>query len=144
MKALYNKGMLQSYYFTFKLQSKTSIVLQFLRIMALLPCRFVLVFPFGVHGKPPFLHPLLLLKQLADAPKRGGSNDADNGRHHGVLNADGADDAGNADQREHPPWSGAEIVFRLDDDGVEDADNQEGAYGDSYSCEVHRYVLNNC
>ena len=48
-------------------------------------------FLFGVGGKPALFHPLLLLKQLLDAPEGGEGKDGDDGGKEGAFDEKGQD-----------------------------------------------------
>ena len=87
--------------------------------------------------EPSFFYPLLLLEQFADAPKERCAEDAEHGRPYDVGDAEGSGDGGDAEDEEEGPWASAEVVLGLDDDGVEDADDEEGGEGDDDTCEIH-------
>ena len=97
----------------------------------------ILLLAFRVHGKPSLFHPPFLFEYLEDAPQAGASHDSENRTEQRVGCEQACDDGGHACQGEDPPASGAEIIFALDDDGVEDTDYHEGEDGYEEAGVVH-------
>ena len=93
-------------------------------------------FPFRIAGEPSFLDPLALFEQFADTPER---RSAPDGQQRGPEQFAHGDRGGNrpdARQKEQPPDAHPEIVFALDDERMEDADDEERAQSDGQSREV--------
>ena len=80
-----------------------------------------------IFGEPPPLNTLFLFEKFTDSPQGRGTEYAYDSRNEGVLDEQGTHDGGQAyDQIDHPRTC-APIVFRLDDNGVPDADSEKGA-----------------
>lgn len=92
--------------------------------------RSEVVRPLRVLGEPAFAHTLLLLEDFLDGPEGGEGEDAKKGGYEDVFRAEGGDDTADAQQQEEPPAPRTPIVFGLHDDGVEQADDEEGADAD--------------
>ena len=88
--------------------------------------------------EPAFFHSFLLLKQFADAPQGGGSEHSDGGRDECVFDEQGCSDGGQSHNQKHNPGPRAPVVFRLDDDGMPEADCKECANGNDDACEIQR------
>ena len=101
----------------------------------------VFVLALRVHGEPSFFYAFFLGEKLADAPKGRCSKDTDYGRKDGILDKQSPHDADDADGQICCPGLCAPVVFCLDDDGMPDADGQEGGQGDDDSCEIHANIL---
>ena len=89
-----------------------------------------LVGTFGIFGEPAFLDAFFLLEDFFDGPEGGEGEYAQEGGYQDVFGAEGGGCCADAQQEENPPAAGAPIVFCLDDDGVEEADDEEGADAD--------------
>ena len=89
-----------------------------------------------IFGEPPFGYALALLENLFNRPERREADDAREGREEYVRDGHGDATHDDAENQEPPPAAGAEIVFAFDDDGVEDADDGEGADADGEAEEI--------
>ena len=85
----------------------------------------VVGFPLGVHGEPALSYTLMLCDYFADAPEGGTGQHAqyDAGVFIGGIQAEGSEY--DAHGQKGPPDAFAEIVLRLDDEGVKEADGQK-------------------
>ena len=92
-------------------------------------------------GEPTSLYTLLLFEELADAPEGGGSEDAEERREIDVGDEESRHATPETYNQIDNPGTGAEIVFRLDDDWVPNAYREKGHYGYCYACEVHYWGL---
>lgn len=90
----------------------------------------------GIHREPAFDDALALLENLFNRPERREADDAREGREEYVGDGHGDATHDDAENQEPPPAAGAEIVFAFDDDGVEDADDGEGADADGEAEEI--------
>ena len=97
----------------------------------------IILFPLRISGKPTLAHALLLLKEFLDTPQRGESEYAYEAAHQYVFYKQGTYGATDADEEENPPRAGAEIVFRFDDNGVKQADAEEGGNANKESFVIH-------
>ena len=88
------------------------------------------VFPLGVLGEPSSLDASLLLEDFLDAPEAGKSEYSRERRPEHTWDKNSGYGTRHTRYEKDPPASCAEMVFSLDDDGVEDADNQESADAD--------------
>ena len=93
-------------------------------------------FPFRIAGKPSFLDPLALFEQFADTPERRSAPDGQQRGPEQFAHGDRGGDRPDARQKEQPPDAHPEIVFALDDERMEDADDEERAQPDGQSREV--------
>ena len=85
------------------------------------------MFALGIHGKPALDDAFALIENFANRPKTRKTND---GRK--CTPKEAADDewhqtADDAHKEENPPGTRAEIIFSLNDKGMEDADDEKGA-----------------
>ena len=90
-----------------------------------------------ISGKPPLAHALLLLKEFLDTPQRGESEYTYEAAHQYIFYKQGTYGAPDADEEENPPRAGAEVVFRFDDNGVKQADAEEGGNANKESFVIH-------
>lgn len=95
------------------------------------------MFPFGVHGEPALPYAVMLLVQLQYAPEAGEGHDAKDDAHVFVLNKKGDCEGGNARQQECWPTLPSEIVFSLDDQGMEHPDGQKCSKADDDADPIH-------
>ena len=84
---------------------------------------------FGISGEPPLLDASGLLLQLADAPKQGKAHDSQDGGEQGMLHEQGGGAEGEATRQENRPYPVGKVILALDDDGMKDADDDEGEIG---------------
>ena len=91
----------------------------------------------GVHGEPSFLDALVLLEDLEDSPKGRKAYHAQQNTHMLVGSEHRGHQSQQADNQKSPPGTTAKIIFRLDDDGVEDANTQKSCKSYDYSCKIH-------
>ena len=98
-----------------------------------------LVFPsaFRVHGKPAFADAVVLLVQFQDAPEAGEGDDTEDDAQVLIGDEEGGHKGGNAGQQERWPALTTEVVFGLDDQGMEHADAEEGGKADEETVPVH-------
>ena len=89
-----------------------------------------LVGAFRVLGEPAFLHTFFLFEDFLDGPERREGKYAQQGGYQNVFGTEGGSGSADAQQKENPPAAGTPIVFRLHDNGVEDADDEKGADAD--------------
>ena len=90
----------------------------------------VVVFPVRVARKPSFAHTLLLLKQFMYAPEARKAHHAEQGTEIGVAHKQGGSHQRQPHEQEYPPRACPKIVFRLDDDGMEQTYDNKG--GEAY------------
>ena len=104
-----------------------------------------LLFPFSflirISGKPPLAHALFLLKEFFDTPKWGESEYAYDAAYQGVFDKQCTYGTADADEEENPPRAGAEVVFRFDHNGVEQADAEEGGNANKESFVIHESCI---
>ncbi len=98
---------------------------------------FILVLTFRIHWEPTLPDALPLLKDFEDAPEARAADDTEDGAEGLILDKERATDEGNACEEEHPPAVSAEVILRLDDDGMKEADGEERHHGDDQAYKVH-------
>lgn len=91
------------------------------------------VFALGVAREPSLLHPLLLLEDFENRPKRGKCRHAEQGRGKQAADDDRQSYARKPQQQEPPPTASAEVVFAFNHYGVEQPYYKESAkaYGEA-------------
>ena len=94
-----------------------------------------------ISGKPSLAHALFLLKEFLDTPQRGESEYAYDAAYQGVLNKQCTYGTADADEEENPPRAGAEVVFRFDYNGVEQADAEKGGYANEETFVIHESCI---
>ena len=104
---------------------------------AFVPISFLL----GISGKPTLAYALLLLKEFFDTPEGGESEYTYEAAHQYVFYKQGTYGATDADEEENPPRASAEIVFRFDDNGVKQADAEEGGNANEETFVIHESCI---
>ena len=79
----------------------------------------ILPLPFRIARKPALGHPFFLLEQLEDGPETGKSYYSDEGGNDDVADKKRACRRTRSGQQKNPPAPLSEIVFSLDDYGME-------------------------
>ena len=79
----------------------------------------ILVLPLRIARKPALGHPFFLLEQLEDGPEAGESDHSDEGGDDDVADKKRACRRTRSGQQKNPPAPLPEIVFSLDDYGME-------------------------
>ena len=85
------------------------------------------MFTFGIHRKPSLDDAFALIEDFANRPKTRKTNDGRECAPKQTADEEGSNTADDAKDEEHPPRTCAEIIFCLNDKGMEDADDEEGA-----------------
>ena len=106
-------------------------------MLILSPLLILFLPPFRIVGKPSLLDALFLFEELLDGPERRETDDAAEGAPKEARDEERRHGASYAKEQEHPPRAGAEIIMRLDDDGVEDADDHKSGHAEQESFVVH-------
>ena len=83
--------------------------------------------PLRVTREPASGDPFLLFIQFQDRPETGKSYHSDEGGDEDIADKKRACRRTCADQQKSPPATLPEIIFSLDDYGMEDSDNQKSA-----------------
>lgn len=108
---------------------------------------YVFVFPFRIHRKPSFKYPFPLFEDFQNAPEWRASRHAEYGRDKRTGRQQRTDEENATGGGKCPPATGAEIIFRLDDNGVEQTDYEECRYGNNEAeqimgwDEIHEYSV---
>ena len=78
-----------------------------------------------------------MFKEFENAPEAGEGSNAKDGGNDNIVHQAGGNGKGDADKQEHPPTTYAEVILRLDDDGVEKAYNKECGKAYEQSADIH-------
>ena len=97
-----------------------------------------------VSREPPFAHTFFLLEEFLDAPQRRESHNGRQGTPKEAFDEKSRHCASHAHQQENPPRACAEIVFGLDNNGMEQADNQKRGQSQQRSLQRCRHKLSIC
>lgn len=92
-----------------------------------------LIRTFRILGEPALLYPFLLLKNLFDGPKGRKGKHTQQRSNQNMVYIHRSRYARQAQQQESPPAASAAIVFGLDHNGMEHADNQKRTDADNES-----------
>lgn len=76
---------------------------------------FPLVLPVGILGKPPFLHPFTLLKNLTNAPERRKGKHSQKYRNYKIIHQQRGNTGSDTQQKEYPPAFNTNVILRLND-----------------------------
>ena len=101
----------------------------------------LILFLLGILGKPPLAYALLLLKEFLDTPQRGEPEYAYDAAYQGVFDKQCTYGTANADEEENPPRAGAEVVFRFNHNGVEQADAEECGDANEETFVIHESCI---
>lgn len=96
----------------------------------------VIILSGRVHGKPALEHAPRLMVYLQDAPEAREGHDSEDARPEKGAGEEGCDKGSDARQEESPVDSRAEIVFPLDNEGVENSYDKEGDKTDGQTFEI--------
>ena len=80
----------------------------------------------GIGWEPAPFHAFLLLEEFVDGPEAGKGGHAADAGPEGAVEEQREGTEKHSGQGEGPPAALAEVIFRLDDDGMEKADYEEG------------------
>ena len=92
---------------------------------------------FRVHGEPAFADAVVLLVEFQYAPEAGEGDDAEDDARVFVRDEKRGDEGDNAGHKEGWPALLAEVVFALDDQGVEHSDAKEGSKAYEKTNKIH-------
>ena len=101
----------------------------------------LIVFSFGIFGEPSFSHPFALFEEFNYRPEAGEGYHAEENGGNGGCHEQRPREANSGQQQEHPPAACPEIIFRLDNDGMEEPYAQEGGKAYDDSCKIHLFNL---
>lgn len=89
-----------------------------------------------IFGEPAFPDSLFLLKQFFDAPEEAAGDDTCHDTPYIVLYEQGGNTSSCSQQQEYPPEACAPIIFRLDDYGMEQSDDEEAECPYEYTFKI--------